>query len=376
MRIGIVKSNFFPSGGGSERYTNGLIAELRRRQHTVEVFASRWSADPAPAGVRLRPVRAWRGPAFLRQLSFALAGRRAVRASDCDIVFSVERTICQDIVRAGGGCHVEWLRQRARRISRLKRLAVRANPLHLSLVWLERRTFSCTHTGAVIANSHRGREEIIRHYGFPADRIFVVHNGVDCDRFQPRARRAEAEFVILLVGSGFERKGVEFAIRALARLPAHARLRVAGRGHPAPYLRLARSLGVADRVEFLGSAGRIEDVYAGGDLLVHPAIYEPFSNACLEAMACGLPVVTSRINGAAEVVEPGRNGEIVEDPGDAVALAGAIERFLDPDTRARAGLAARRTAEAMTLALNVEQTLAVIETFRSHPEWAVRRPRH
>ncbi|MBN2508232.1 MAG: glycosyltransferase family 4 protein [Verrucomicrobia bacterium] len=376
MRLGIIKNNFFPAGGGSERYTSGLIAELRRRGAAVDVFASRWSADAAAAGVAVHPVRVPRAPAFLRQLMFALACRRAVAASACDIVFSLERTASQDIVRAGGGCHIEWLRQRARRASVLHRLRLRVNPLHRAHCWLERRTYSVAHTGAIIANSHRGKEEIVRHYGFPADRIFVVHNGTDGEQFRPAAGRAErGETVLLLAGSGFERKGVEFAVRALARLPASVRLEVAGKGRAGPYRRLAARLGVAERLRFLGSVPRMAEVYANADILVHPALYEPFSNACLEAMASGLPVVTSRINGASEIVRPGGNGNIIEDPADIEALARAIRPFLDPTVRARAGAAARRTAESMPMTLNVEQTLAVIETCRAHPDWAVWRAR-
>ena len=112
---------------------------------------------------------------------------------------------------------------------------------------------------------------------------------------------------------------------------------------------------------------RREDVYAGADILVHPAIYEPFSNACLEAMACGLPVVSSRVNGAAEIIRPGLNGSVVEDPADSAALAAAITPFLDPAARARAGAAARQTAEALPMSLNVEKTLAVIEELRANP---------
>jgi UDP-glucose:(heptosyl)LPS alpha-1,3-glucosyltransferase len=105
---------------------------------------------------------------------------------------------------------------------------------------------------------------------------------------------------------------------------------------------------------------------------VHPAIYEPFSNTCLEAMACGLPVVTSRINGASEIVRPGENGNVVEDPADIPALAAAIECFLNPVLRARAGVAARLTAESLPMSLNVEKTLAVIEWLRTNLELSKR----
>ena len=368
VRIGIIKSNFFPSGGGSERYTTGLIAQLQARGHEVHVLAARWDAAALPAGVVIHPVPTLPGPAFARALSFAWNCRRVMVTAGCDLVFSTERTLRQDVCRAGGGCHREWLIQQRRYRPGFLRSLARLRPLNPSLLWIERRTYSPENTRAVIANSHRGKEEIMRHYGFPAERIHVVHNGTDCSRFRPAPGRAERQdTVLLLVGSGFERKGLEFAVRALARLPASVRLEVAGRGILAPYRRLAARLGVAERLRFLGSENRMEEVYANADVLVHPAIYEPFSNACLEAMACGLPVVSSRVNGASEIIQPGRNGNVVEDPADTASLAAAIEPFLDPAERARAGAAARQTAEALPMSLNVEKTLSVIEGLRAQP---------
>lgn len=373
VRVGIIKNNFFPSGGGSERYTNGLVTQLLARGHEVQVLAARWDAAVADTGVLIQRVPMVQGLSFLRALSFALNCRRVVERSGCDCVLSIERTIRQDIFRAGGGCHREWLIQRQRYRAGMGRNLFWLNPLHLALLWIEKSSFSPQNTRAIIANSHRGKEEIIRHYRFPADRIHVIHNGTDCDRFKPAPIKTEpGETVLVFGGSGFERKGLEFAVRALSRLPATVRLEVAGKGDSAPYQRLAENLGVASRLRFLGTAERMEEVYARGDILVHPAIYEPFSNTCLEAMACGLPVVTSRINGASEIVRPGENGRVVEDPADIPALAAAIEFFLDPAVRARARMAARQTAEGLPMSLNVEKTLAVMDGLQTQPRSAAR----
>jgi UDP-glucose:(heptosyl)LPS alpha-1,3-glucosyltransferase len=362
VKIGLIKQAYVSLSGGAERYTTGLADELHRRGHQIHLFAHRWDKEAAAQPFTFHHVPVIGGASFLKQLSFAWVCRMAVEQSGCDLVFSLERTLRQDVVRAGGGCHREWLLQRARHLSPLARLGSRLNPLHRSLLWLERRTFSPQITRHIIANSHRGREEIVRHYVFPAERIDVVHNGVDCERFRPGKRqRMDEEFVLLFVGSGFARKGLEFAVRVLARLPARVQLRVAGKGQPGPYRRLARRLGVESRLVFLGRTPRIEEVYAQGDLLLHPAIYEPFSNACLEAMACGLPVVTSRINGAAEIIAPGRNGPVVEEPDDIDALARAIEPFLDRKQWREASAAARTTAESLPFTLNVEKTLEIIQ---------------
>lgn len=359
MRIGIIKQRFTGLGGGSERYTSGLVMALKKMGHELHVFTAKWDSSAEAQGVILHRVSVAEGFSFTRQWSFARGCQRAIEHAPCDLVFSLERSLRQDIARAGGGCHREWIEQRRRYAPFWKRLLLRLNPLHLVLLQLEKKTYSPENTRFIIANSHRGKEEIIRHYGFPAERIFVVHNGADCERFKPSPHPPRDVFVLLLVGSGFERKGVEFAIRALALLPAKVKLRIAGKGRREPYLRLAQKLGVISRVEFLGTNARIEAVYAGADLLVHPAIYEPFSNACLEAMACGLPVVSSRINGASEVIIHGENGAVVDDPGDSAALAAAIEPFLNPQIYATASRAARQTAESLPFSRNVELTLEV-----------------
>lgn len=365
MRIGIIKQKFVQLSGGSERYTSGLVAALKQRGHEIHVFTAQWDASAKSAGITLHQVPVLGGFSFLRQWSFARNCRRAIQRTPCDAVFSLERSLKQDIARAGGGCHVEWLAQRARYAPRWQSFFYRWNPLHVVLLNLERQTFSPANTRFVIANSQRGKEEIVRHFQFPPERIFVVLNGADCERFKPSPHPAREDFILLLVGSGFERKGVAFAIRALAHLPARVKLRVAGEGRREPYLRLAEKLDVADRVEFLGRSAGMEAAYADADVLVHPAIYEPFSNACLEALACGLPVVSSRINGASEVITPGVDGAVVDDPGDSVALAAAIEPFLNPQTYAAASRAARAKAESLPFTRNVEQTLEVIEQLKS-----------
>ncbi len=368
MKVGLIKQRYTSQGGGSERYTNGLIAQLLARGHQVHVLAARWDSRAAESGVSLLRVPVIPGPSFLRTWSFAINCRRAVERADCDLVLSIERTIRQDICRAGGGCHREWLIQRRCHRRGVGRGLFWLNPLHWVLLWIEKQSYSPRNTRVIIANSHRGKEEIIRHYAFPAERIHVIHNGTDCDRFTPAGPRpAGGEVVLLFAGSGFERKGLEFAVRALVRLPPWVRLEVAGKGKPSRYKRLAAELGVEERLRFLGTAGRMEEVYNRSDILVHPAIYEPFSNTCLEAMACGLPVVTSRINGASEIVRTGENGQVVEDPADIPALAAAIEFFLDPAVRARAGVSARQTAESLPMSLNVEKTLAAIEGLKASP---------
>ncbi len=358
MKIGVIRQRY-TAIGGAERYLDGLIRELIERGHEVHVFANSWQSGTE--GFTFHRVPMVRGSSFLKALSFATSSRRVVARIHCDRVFSMERTLNQDVYRAGDGCHREWLRQRARFNSPLRQLSIAINPFHATMLSLERRMFTAKATGRVIANSHRGKREIIHHYGYPGDRIHVIHNGVDCERFRPPVEPTASPRVrLLFVGTGFERKGLPFAIQALALLPPHVKLKVVGKGDVARHQRMAASAGVADRIEFLGKGQDMPMIYQNADVLVHPAVYEPFANVCMEAMASGLPVVTSRINGVSEVIEQGKNGAIVEKPEDIEALAAAIRPLLDEKTRRTAGAFGRKTAEAYAFGPHITETLRVI----------------
>lgn len=361
MKIALIRQNYTPNGG-AERYAQAIAQGMAARGHEVHLLARSWPVAGA-AGCHFRRVPTVNFSSSLRTLSFALACRRLLAREKFDLVFSLERTLDQDVYRAGDGCHREWLARRAPHRAHLRRAGELFNLHHRLVCGLERRIFSPRHTRLVIANSRRGRDEIIRHFGFPDDRIRVIYNGVDCERFRPPATaRSGREVRLLFVGSSFERKGLPFAIAALSRLPEHFTLHIAGKGDASKHLRLAGALGVEHRVRYLGFNLDTARLLQTADLLVHPAIYEPFANVCLEALASGVPVVTSRISGISEILEHGRDGAVVESPSDSAELAAAIRLFETHLVRTEASLAARATAEQFEVGRHVNQTLAVLES--------------
>ncbi|MEO6035851.1 MAG: glycosyltransferase family 4 protein, partial [Verrucomicrobiota bacterium] len=272
----------------------------------------------------------------------------------------------QDVYRSADGCHRAFFSRRIKYASFLRRIRLRLNPLHYVLLRLEKKTYSPENTRAVIALSQRVKDEILQHYPDPAGQIHVVHNGVDAGRFARSApRQDDGRFVLLFVGSGFERKGLRFCIAALPRLPANVELHVVGKGSIRPYLREARQLGVAARVHFQGPEQNMEKIYPTADILIHPAIYEPFGNVVLEAMACGLPVIASRFVGASEIIVDGKNGRVVEEPGDAEELATAIRTMLDRNTLAAMAEHARATALLHSLDDYVERILEIIRSMET-----------
>src|SRR5262245_58238673 len=306
--------------GGVERATAGLVEALVDHGYDVHLLSPRGQA-PMP-GVTLHTLALPPLPSAARVLALAASARRAIAGTSWDVVQSHERTLGQDVYRAGEGCHRAYLASEAK---------PRARGLyHRIVLALERRVFA--RTPRIVAIAEAGRREIEALYGVPPSRLSVVYNGVDLERFHPKNRAAQRgptralagvpadAFTVLFVGSGFARKGLATAIEAFAAFSDRAsRLVVLGKGDAGEYRALAARLGAGERVTWLGARDDPERWYAAADIVVLPSRYEPFGNVHLEALAAGLPVVASTRAGGAETIKEGVNGAVVS-PTDAGAI--------------------------------------------------------
>ena len=352
MKIGLVRRGYSATGG-AEAYLLRFAEAAAAAGHACVLFASEdWPADAAGGLPILRvPGRAPRD--FADQLE--LLKPRA----HCDFLFSLERVWRCDAYRAGDGVHAVWLERRAVCEPFWKKWTRLFNRKHAALLALESSLFGGG-AGLVIANSRMVELEIQARFDYPSTRIAVIHNGVPAMQPRPRdeIRRelglAPTDYVLLFVGSGWERKGLRFAVDAMNLLKTGAaKLLVAGRGDP-------RSLPTSSRVHYLGPRNDVARLLAAADAFILPTLYEPFSNACLEALAAGLPVITTRSNGFAEIIEPGVEGEVVEDPSDGAALVRAIELWADPAKRESIRPRLLALGAKFSIQENVRKTLARI----------------
>ena len=194
------------------------------------------------------------------------------------------------------------------------------------------------------------RERLTGRIGFPAERVTLDRPGVDTRVFRAAADEpgpAAITLRLIFVGHNFELKGLRTLLRAVAivRREVDASIAVVGRGAIARFRLLAARLGIGDRVRFTGrlDAAAVAAAYRTSDALVHPTFYDPYPLVAVEALASGIPVVTTRRCGAAEILPPGA-GLLLDDPRDARALAEALSRLADRDVRARMRAAARMAA--------------------------------
>lgn len=362
-RIAIVRGAYNPAGG-AERFVQRIVGALASRGVKVTLIARKWpheSEAGLPLGARLIELKAFHIGRTWRDAAFDRAVHRTVARENFDLVQSHERIPGLSIYRAGDGVHREWLLQRRRKHGALRGAIDRLSGAHRAVLRAEQAMFAHPALRCVVCNSDMVRQEIMRHYQVDPAKLVVIRNGVDLQRFRPpseaertAARAAlgwpETQTVFLFVGSGFERKGVDMALRALAHVGLHGRavLAVVGRDkHQARYQALAQSLGIAGSVLFAGSKDDVVPYYHAADALVLPTLYDPQSNAVLEAMACGLPVITSTGCGAAEVLAA--DAGYVVDALDIPGLANALSALTDRGHARALGFRARLAIEPYSL---------------------------
>jgi UDP-glucose:(heptosyl)LPS alpha-1,3-glucosyltransferase len=357
LKVAFVRQRY-AHDGGAERFVSRALDALRSRNVSLTLVTREWRGGEGFEVIACNPFylgRLW------RDWSFARAVCRELEKRPFDLVQSHERIACCDIYRAGDGVHREWLKQRSRVLGRAGRLGLALNPYHHYVKAAERAVFTSARLKAVICNSRMVRDEIKRYFHLPDDKLPVIYSGVDTSVYHPDLKKHRAEIrarygipegatLFLFVGSGFERKGLSALLQAMARLPDNVFLLVVGRDkHAQRFQRDAGALGLSRRAFFAGAQSDVKPYYGAADALALPTLYDPFPNVVLEAMASGLPVVTSLQCGAAELIENGRNG-FAGDALDVEGQAGFMRILLDPETRQRLGLAARQTVEPLTLA--------------------------
>ncbi|MBN2023339.1 MAG: glycosyltransferase family 4 protein [Pirellulales bacterium] len=373
MRVGLVVEHFDACRGGVEQWTDQFARALVRRGHEVHVVARRFG----PRAEGLPIVRHVVKDAPTR-VDFAAAAQRTLAPLGLDVVHDMGCGWACDVFQPHGGSRIAAAERKLRLapawLRPIKRAVDRLLPRQRQFAALARRQY-VDDGRLVVALSRRVADDLMNHYGVPPERLRLVSNGVDTARFSPehRARWREAirrrlgvsaeTTLLLIVAHNFRLKGVPTLLEAMARWsdPRPAHLVVVGGKRVARYQRLARRLGAADRVTFTGVVADTVPYYAAADAYVHPTHYDPCSLVVLEALASSLPVITSRRNGASELMAEGVEGFLLDEPGDARACLDRIERLLDAPTRRRMGRAARALALRHSFARNVAEMLAVYE---------------
>lgn len=340
VRLAIVRQKYRPDGG-AERFISRALEALDDDSLELNIITRSWQGEPKPEWhLHICNPKKW--GRISRERGFAVAARACWQQEKFDIVQSHERIAGCDIFRAGDGVHRVWLEQRARVVSPVQRLLTQVSRYHRYVMTAEEEMFRSPALKKIICNSLMVKNDIMRCFQVPEEKFAVIYNAIDSTRFMPATAEQRQQSreqlnlpdnakVFIYVGSGFERKGLKASISALAATDAH--LLVIGQDkQQSRYENLARSLGCEKRIHFLGVQNNVIPFYHAADSLILPTLYDPFPNVILEAMACGLPVITSFTCGGAEFIVDGKQG-FVCDALDVPALTAAAvaipQRTLD-----------------------------------------------
>ncbi len=302
---------------GSSKYAVEVIRRMLKKGHEVHVFANKWDNIE---GVRFHKIPVLPFSFYAQELSFMLLSTLIVnfQRRRFDSVYSQPgRFFSPDIagvhICATGGAG---------------KPRVLANK-----VLYEMEKFNLNRAKKIIAISNAIKKELMENYRVPEEKIAVIYNGVNTEKFslknmehaRDKTRKGfgikKGEALLLFVGNPFSRKGLEYAIRALPQIEK-AKLLVIGRhDNIAPYLELAEKLGVKEKIIYKEFVEKIQECFAASDAFLFPTLYEPFGLVITEAMASGLPVITSKAAGAAELIKDGKSGLLLDNPKDPGEIA-------------------------------------------------------
>jgi UDP-glucose:(heptosyl)LPS alpha-1,3-glucosyltransferase len=364
--------------GGTERYLNQLVVFLCDRGHEVTLLCRSHDESPHP-GLRIVVLHDFAlGPAW-RRWAFARAVERHQRTSQYDVTMALGRTWGQDVIHIGAGTYQTHLDHKALELAQAdaQKARLRLRPTDRVALAIERRALQPGAYRRVLVNSEMVKRDVMQRYAVPEQAMCVIHHGVDTQQFHPRHReRAGAELrralgyatdeqLFLFLASGFRRKGLDLlleAFPAVLQSCAKARLVVVGRDSAQPdYEAQARRLGIAQAVRFLGPRRDAEACYGAADVYVLPTRYDGFGLTVLDAMASGLPVVTTDTCGAAELIRPGQHGSVVALGEGLDALRAGLLQWTDRSRSAAAGQAARRQAELHDMAGKLAATESLLK---------------
>ncbi|MDD7983422.1 glycosyltransferase family 4 protein [Lentisphaera marina] len=381
MKIAFVIEHFNPRYGGQQVYMRDFAEFLIERGHEVSFFThdtnvidDRMSVEIiklSPLAKAMRWVQWW---SFLSQV------KKRVKLGSYDVVMGTGVSAAVNVYQPHGG--VTKASHKQNRLLTgpihqiLKGLSNSISPKHIMAAKIERDIFTDKNV-KFIAISEMVKSHMKEFYHIDDSQIELVYNGVDVERFQPSSdleKKAakkqlsldEDKIIFSLVAHNFKLKGLREIISVVEHL--HKKkdnflVVVAGKGKKKAYEALIKSKGLESYFLFLGAVDNPELVYQASDVYLQPTWYDPCSLVVLEAMAAGVPVISTSFNGASEMIDSGENGYVITRPDSLDEFEFAMERLFDTDHRKVLGEKARQRVEPLTHEKNFSHMEKVFRSF-------------
>ena len=346
MKIAFVIRQFSPEIGGVEGVARSLASDLVAKGHDVHVFTAERS-DCRIEGGTVHQVTGWQFSSIAKTLSFPYFAKKAIQQQGgFDIVHAFSRMAGADVYRLADPPQQAHLN---RNYQGFKRVFAKLSLRNRTILGLERKIYQ-NHQTTLVTNSYRTRRDLERFCAVEGSRVSVIRNGVDTERFHPGLRETHRETilselgipndarVLLFMGNDFRRKGLAQTVQVLETLQQqmageHAlHLIVVGLERSPKFRKDVEDRGLKPIVHFMGRCKNSERFYGAADVFILPTREDPFANTILESLACGVPVITTRTNGAGEILESELEGTVVASADDCDAMVTATrDLFNTPD---------------------------------------------
>jgi UDP-glucose:(heptosyl)LPS alpha-1,3-glucosyltransferase len=387
MKIALAIENFSQHAGGAEAYAVGLANTLVLEGFDVHLYGHSWDGEPDRAEFHpIRRLPGWVSPSIKLQ-DFALQHRRMTARENFDVILGFGNTVAMNVYQSHGGVHYISNMRKLQAVSNpllrfLKKLILFGTPKYHIRAWIESAPFRMKERPVIIAISEMVRQDMASYFGIDSSEIRLVYNGIDCAKFAARESgkgerlRQELGFdketLFLFMAYDFRKKGVRYLVEAADKLRQKVGSGAFGVvivGAP-PSLQLrnkVRQLGLSNTVIFHGPTTEPEAFYQACNVFILPTFYDACSLVVFEAMAAGLPAITSIFNGAAGIITEGRDGAVLKDPRDTDEMSDAMLGFLSSEVLRDASAAAKLTASNYTIESNHIQMIEIFRSLGSSP---------
>jgi UDP-glucose:(heptosyl)LPS alpha-1,3-glucosyltransferase len=370
MRLAFCLFNYFPYGGLQRDFIRIARACLAKG-HSVDVFTMSWDGEQEPGlNLHLLPPKGLQN--HTRRKNYVRRLHAALETSTFDLVVGFNKMPGLDVYYAADTCYQAKAKQ-------TRPLLYRLTGRYRTTVAFEKAVFSAREQTKILLISPQQQQDFMHYYQTPAERFHILPPGIDKNRIAPpnlmelrNAMRKQLglsakDFLLLMVGSGFRTKGLDRTLHAFADLPAemqkYSRLLVIGKDNPKPYLNLAHKLGIKNKIEFLGGRDDVVRFYQAADLLLHPAYNENTGTVILEALAGGLPVVTTDVCGYAHYVEKADAGVVLPTPFNQKHFSETVQALFSEHARAPLRTNALEFTKTADIFAMPERAAAIIDSY-------------
>ena len=379
-KIAFAMEKFSRYAGGAESYAVSLATSLIENGWDVHLFGETWDGEPETAVFHKITIPKYL-PAWLKMVLFALNHKKAVKNQNFDVIMGFGNTLYMNVYQSHGGVH--WLSTKRKVYSEkskikqaIKRLIIILSLKQWARAWIESAPFRLDPRPRIVAISQMIKKDMESFFKVDGKEIDIVYNGVDMSRYNKKLRQAlrgplrrqlgikEDEVVFLFISYDLKKKGIEPLVEAASRLKkmgnANFKVMVIG---GLPYRALSKqikALNIEDKILFTGPVRSTEEYCANSDVFVLPTYYDACSLVVIEAMASGLPSITTTANGAAGIITDEKDGYIIPHPPGSQDLAKKMQLLLDYEKRQEMSREALHTGQSYSAKKNHQEMMKIL----------------